>query len=147
MTKLTIELVPSTSWYNNVRAKVTTREWDIIRKAVYNSAHNVCEICGGKGKKHAVECHEIWEYDDSKYIQKLIGMIALCPSCHKVKHMGLAKMIGEYEIAVKHLAKVNGWTKEDAKIYIEAQFEKWAQRSNHKWTLDIVVLDTYLKKG
>ena len=29
--KLTIELVPSTSWYNNV----TKNEWDIIRKKSY----------------------------------------------------------------------------------------------------------------
>ena len=79
MTKLTIELVPSTSWFNNVRSQVSAQEWDIIRHIVYAKANNICEICGGKGNKHAVECHEIWEYDDKEHIQKLIGMIALCP--------------------------------------------------------------------
>lgn len=146
MTKLTIELVPSTSWFNNVRTQVSTQEWDIIRHAVYAKANNVCEICGGKGKKHAVECHEIWEYDDKEHIQKLTGMIALCPGCHRVKHIGRAQIQGEYGIALSHLAKVNGWTKEDAQLYVEAQFEQWAKRSKYQWKLDISILNIYLTK-
>lgn len=147
MTKLTVELVPSTSWFNNVRSKVTTQEWGTIRKAVYAKAQNRCEICGGKGTKHAVECHEIWEYNDINHIQKLIGMTALCPECHRVKHIGMAQVRGEYGIALAHLAKINKWTKEEAGLYIEAQFEQWARRSKHQWTLDIAVLNTYLGKG
>jgi hypothetical protein len=36
-----------------------------------------------KQVKHKVinimECHEIWEYNDEDKIQKLIGLISLCP--------------------------------------------------------------------
>ena len=66
--KLTIELVPQTSWYTNVRSNVSKEQWDVIRKKCYAQANNVCEICGDTGKnqgyKHNVECHEIWEYNE-----------------------------------------------------------------------------------
>ena len=83
--KLTIELVPKTSWYSNVRSNVTTSVWDKIRRECYSKANNVCEICSSTGKsqgfKHNVECHEKWEYNDTNKTQKLIGLIALCPLC------------------------------------------------------------------
>jgi hypothetical protein len=143
--KLTIELVPSTSWYSNVRSNVKTKEWDIIRKKVYLTAGNKCEICGGRGKTHPVECHEVWEYDDINHTQTLVKMIALCPGCHRVKHIGRAQITGEYLIALAHLAKVNKITRDDADLYIQAQFEKWAQRSAHKWYINIDIIKKYLE--
>ncbi len=58
--QLTIELVPSTSWYNNVRSIVTRAQWDKLRAIVYDKAWHLCEICEGVGPKHPVECHEVW---------------------------------------------------------------------------------------
>lgn len=87
--KLTIELVPSTSWFSNLRSLLSSEEWDKIRRGCYKNANYKCEICSGVGPKHPVECHETWEYDEKQGIQKLIGLIALCPSCHEVKHVGL----------------------------------------------------------
>lgn len=144
--KLTIELVPSTCWYSNVRSNVTKRQWDIIRKAVYSEFDYKCSVCGGKGLKHSVECHEVWEYNDATHVQKLLSMTALCPNCHRVKHIGRAQITNEFYIALEHLAKINGITEKDAEFYIEAQFEQWARRSNYKWKLDISVLDKYLKE-
>ena len=81
--KLTIELVPKTSWYSNVRSNVSKNEWDIIRKKSYEHAGHVCEICGdigtNQGVKHNVECHEIWDYNDETNEQTLGGLISLCP--------------------------------------------------------------------
>lgn len=37
-----------------------------------------------------VECHEVWDYDDDRKIQRLERRVALCPACHEVKHAGLA---------------------------------------------------------
>jgi len=139
--KLTIELVPSTCWYSNVRSNVSKQDWDILRKNTYKSANYRCEICGGVGKTHPVECHEIWHYDDSLHIQRLDGLIALCPSCHQVKHMGLATINGKQEEAIQHLAKVNNWSLTDAIEYSEASFEIWSQRSKYDWKLDISYLE------
>jgi hypothetical protein len=142
-TILTIELVPSSTWYNNVRSAVTPAEWDKIRRQVYRQANNKCEICGGKGPKWPVECHEVWEYDDEANTQTLVKMIALCPNCHAVKHIGRTSVSGDLEAAIKHLCTVNGWSRNEAKMYIEASFEVWAMRSNKEWTVNIQALNDY----
>jgi len=139
--KLTIELVPKTSWYSNVRSEVSDREWDAIRKAVYRRADYECEICGGTGDEHPVECHEVWEYDDENHTQCLKRMIALCPDCHQVKHIGYASTQGNAHEAAEHLAEVNGWTLTEAMEYIEDSFEEWRKRSQHEWTVDTSILD------
>lgn len=134
---LTIELVPSTVFFKNLRSEVSKKEWDIIRREAYREADYKCTVCSGKGPKHPVECHEIWEYNDKKHIQKLLGVTALCPSCHEVKHMGLAQIRGRWEPARDHLAKVNDWTVGEAEKYIAHQFIIWEERSWHQWKLDI----------
>ena len=100
--KLTIELVPSTCHYSNVRSTVTTAEWDKIRFISYEAANNKCEICKETGKtqgyKHNVECHEIWNYNDETHTQTLVGLVSLCPNCHQVKHIGRAIAMGRQEI-------------------------------------------------
>jgi hypothetical protein len=107
---------------------------------VYAQAKHKCEICGRKSK---LECHEVWFYDDRNYIQKLVKMIALCYDCHMVKHIGLAKIRGQYKKALKHLANANKISIEDAKLYVEVEFEIWSKRSSHEWILDIAALENY----
>lgn len=141
--KLTIELVPSTCWFSNVRSAVSKKQWNNIKKIVTSQAWDVCEICGGVGPKHPVECHEIWDYDDVTHIQKLIGMIALCPDCHMVKHFGLAQIQGKEKQALNHLMKVNSLSKKEAQTYINKAFATWQLRSSHDWTLDISFLKNY----
>ncbi len=140
--RLTIELVPSSCWYTNVRSRVSRAEWDCIRKAVYRRAGYTCEICGGTGPKHPVECHEVWRYDDDRKVQRLVRMIALCPACHRVKHIGKASVDGRYAEARRHLAQVNGWTQEQAERYVKASFRVWKRRSRHAWTLDVSILES-----
>lgn len=141
--KLDIELVPSTSWTNNVRAIVTKTQWDKIKSAVASKAYYICEICGGVGPKHPVECHEVWSYDDKTCVQTLVRMIALCPNCHSVKHIGYAEISGKFANAVQHLMKVNKLTKVAAGKVISDAFTKWAERSKKNWTVDISQLEDY----
>ncbi len=144
---LTIELVPKSSWYINVRSEVSAGEWDILRRSVYKKAKYKCECCGGKGPRWPVECHEIWEYDDEGLIQKLTGMTALCPSCHEVKHIGLAQVRGRGKEATKHLANVNSWSIQQATTYIDDQFKKWRDRGTKKYEIDLSFLDDYKTEG
>lgn len=143
--KLTIELIPKTCHFSNVRTTVKPKEWDKIRFISYEKAGNVCEICKGNGKsqgfKHNVECHEIWEYDDENLIQTLIGLIALCPICHQVKHIGRAMAMGKEKICYAQLAKVNNWTPDQIAEHIEESFLIYNQRSQYVWTLDISLLN------
>lgn len=138
---LTIELVPKTSWYKNVRSNVSKEVWDKLKKITFSRAEHRCEICGGRGNRWPVECHEIFVYNDEDHIQKLVGLVALCPACHEVKHIGLAGLRGKENLAKAHLAKVNNWSIEDAGLYIEACFEVWHRRSCHQWQLDLSYLE------
>ena len=58
--RLTIELVPQTCWFSNVRSEVSAADWDRLRKLTSNAAGGRCEVCGGRGPRWPVECHEIW---------------------------------------------------------------------------------------
>ncbi len=136
-TRLTIELVPQTCWFSNVRSEVGAADWDTLRKAVAAEAGNRCEVCGGRGPRWPVECHEIWQYDDAAHRQTLLGLTALCPACHEVKHIGFANVRGRGHLAAKHLAAVNGWTAAQADRYIAEQFAVWQERSRFDWTLDL----------
>lgn len=139
---LSIELVPSSNWENNVRSELKD-EWDTIKKEIYKKANYKCEICGGKGDSHPVEAHEVWSYDMINHIQKLEYIIALCPDCHKAKHIGLTMINGEEEKVKKHILKINNWTKYDLDKYINEAFYLFNKRSEIKWTLDL----SYVKKN
>jgi 5-methylcytosine-specific restriction endonuclease McrA len=141
--RLTIELVPKTCWFSNVRDRVSRQDWDRIRSQVYEQADRRCEVCGGRGSRHPVECHEVWEYDDASGVQRLVRMIALCPACHEVKHIGLAGMKGRGDLACAHLAEVNGWTSEVAARCVEDAFAVWRTRSSRTWALDVSALAAY----
>ena len=137
--KLTIELVPETSWFKSLREHVGRENWDRIRKQSYEDYGNKCGICGDEGR---LNCHEIWEYDDKKHIQKLIGFIALCELCHHVKHIGLAKILAKqgklnYEEVEKHFMRVNGCDMLTLTDHRARAFEQWEERSEHDWKIDL----------
>ena len=43
-TRLTVELVPSTCWYTNVRSHVPKTVWDRLRRQVAAAAGDRCEM-------------------------------------------------------------------------------------------------------
>ena len=141
--KITIELVPQTCWFSNVRSNVTIAEWDRLKKVTAKAAGRKCQICDGVGDKWPVECHEIWHYDDDKFKQTLQGLIALCPDCHSVKHMGFANIKGRGVEMTCRLAIINQWSYEYACHYVDEQFGIWETRSEKPWKLDINWLFQY----
>jgi 5-methylcytosine-specific restriction endonuclease McrA len=142
--KLTIELIPKTCHYSNVRTMVTTKEWDKIRFIAYEKAKHKCQICNEIGKnqgfRHNLECHEIWEYNEKTLTQKLSGVIALCPLCHQVKHIGRAIAMGRGTKTYEHMAKVNKWTLNEIQQHVDEAFLEYNLRSKHEWELDITLL-------
>jgi hypothetical protein len=139
--KLTIEAIPRSLWGVNLREKLGQSAWDRLRKGCYAKARNLCEICGGVGKRHPVECHEIWDYDDKKHVQKLVGLIALCPYCHEVKHYGRACAIGRAEDAQRQFLKINGCTAEQMRKHIDEVKALWEERSESEWIQDLTWLE------
>ena len=135
--RLTMELVPRTSWYSNVRSHVSPAEWDRLRRLVYQRARSRCQVCGGHGPTHPVQSHEVWDYNDATGVQQLVGLVALCPACHRVKHFGRSHVEGRGDEAIEKLIQVNGWSAERAEAYIELVLEIWRLRSRVPWRLDL----------
>ena len=139
--RLTVELVPRGNWYSNVRSHVSETAWDRLRRPVYERAGHRCEVCGRRGTHHPVECHELWEYDDAAGIQKLVGLVALCPACHGVKHFGRSHVVGKGDDAIDQLMSVNGWSWERAEAYIDLVLKIWRLRNRGPWQLDLSWLE------
>ena len=135
--KLTVELVPKSCHFSNLRSNLSKKDWDLLRAKSYQQAGHRCEVCGGQGGRHPVECHEVWEYDDEAHRQVLVWLMALCPTCHKAKHMWLAREKGWAWLAERQLCRVNGWTEDEMTLYLEEAFAVYERRSAHEWELDI----------
>jgi 5-methylcytosine-specific restriction endonuclease McrA len=135
--RLTIDLVPRTAWFRNLRSLLSPDQWDTLRKETYRRSEYTCEICGGTGREHPVECHEKWEYDDEKHVAKLVGLTSLCPACHECKHIGLAQIKGRLPFAKAHLARVNKISADEASGLVQDAFRVWRERSQYDWTVDI----------
>lgn len=138
--KLSIELVPATCWYSNVRSNVRPSTWDRLQQEVFQAANYRCQICGGTGPAHPVEAHEIWSYDDHRMVQTLKDLISLCPNCHEVKHIGHALKSGRTKRVIEWLCLVNHFDADQALAYIDYSFKVHGIRSQFQWRLDLSVL-------
>jgi hypothetical protein len=136
--KLTIELVPSTSWGDNLRKILPTATWQKVSREVIKHSNGICEICGKKGKLH---CHEVWDYDDENHIQSLNELQAICTMCHMVKHFGYATLKSEIpkEMLIKHFMNVNKCSKSDFISYLEEQTNVFNERSKHEWKIEVSI--------
>lgn len=139
---LQIELIPISCWFSNLKKLLKKSSWDRIRFQVYSKARCECEICG-KVSDTFPACHEVWTYDHKNRVQKLKTFMALCPDCHFVKHLGLARMFGVYDQAVKRFCRINNMTRRDAKPIIAVVFKQWRIRNSSKWKLNVECLRKY----
>jgi hypothetical protein len=135
--KLSIEMIPRSTWGQNLRSLLKKEEWDEIRRECYAIAGYRCEICRGVGIAHPVECHERWEFDNEERVQRLVGTIALCPACHRVKHIGRTEGTADAADTLNHLRRVNGWKRSRMLAYVERAFRQHRKRDLYHWTVDI----------
>lgn len=134
--ELYVDLVPRTAWFSNLRSELTSAEWTACKRIVFARAKMRCEVCGGRGQDHPVECHERWEYDEEAGLQRLVGLVSLCPDCHETSHIGAARKRGRFAQARRHLMAVNRWDEVQADNHIEDAFQTWLRRSEQQWILD-----------
>jgi hypothetical protein len=147
--KLKIELVPSTSWFSNLRNMMGRKDWDVLRKSTYAKYNHQCGICDDKPK--ILNCHELWEYDDDKHIQYLKGFIALCPMCHHVKHIGFAGILANdgllnFDDVVNHFIRINKCTMQAYDKHYDEAFSLWEKRSRHDWDIDLGEYKKYIRQ-
>ena len=140
MLKLTFEFVPEECWYSNLRSVLEQEEWDVVRRDAYKKAGYRCEICGEKSR---LEAHEKWSYDDTKALQKLEGIIALCNKCHLVKHISRSYLVGKGQYAMEQYMKVNHCSQAEFHAHLSKANERYAaQNKIEGWVTDL----TWLKE-
>ena len=133
--KLEIEPIPQSSWGISLANKLGEKEWDKIRKDVYKKAKCTCIICGEGGE---MNCHEVWQFDYRKKIQRLVGFECLCKLCHDVKHFGRSLGVNPktyVEKLVKHWCKVNNRTVQAFYNYQKEVFEENKRRAKIYWVV------------
>lgn len=69
--KLFVDLIPRTSWFNNVRSSVSESNWLRIRKYVYERVNYTCECCG-LYCKHTTEYNELDKVIDDQTNKSLL---------------------------------------------------------------------------
>jgi len=136
--KLIIDLVPESTWGENLRTFLGRTKWDKLRKQIILEQGGVCAACGAVEK---LECHEIWEFNDETDIQLLHGLKVLCSLCHLATHFGFAQGLaaqGRINLSdlIDHFVKVNGITLKEFKKHKKDAFALWRKRSRNEWTLD-----------
>lgn len=133
---LFVDLVPRSTWFSNLRSELTKTEWEQVKNKTFKAANYLCEVCGGHGTQHPVECHERWHFDSQTKAQTLVRTIALCPACHETTHYGLACIKGRDREAKQHLMQVNGWNDAKANQHIQQAMDEYERRSETNWKLD-----------
>lgn len=147
---LTIDMIPSTSFMDNVRKVVSKSDWDIIRRETYAKYNHACGSCGTSGV--VLECHEIWEFDDINNVQKLTGLIALCSDCHRIKHFGFAQVLadrGELDLnaLIRHFLKVNRCRMVTFNRHWKDSVKIWETRSKKQWKVDLGECQKYAQES
>lgn len=128
------EMLPVTTWEDNVRTRVSAERWDKLRKHCYKAAGHRCEICGTRGM---MEAHESWRLWDEAGIQKLERLLCLCTLCHKAHHLGFARRLGIYDDVLRHIKQVNGWSDSQLRTALQDANDICEQRSQEPWDVDV----------
>lgn len=138
--KLNFEMVPEECWYSNLRSVLQPRDWDIVRRDAYARANGKCMVCGRPTAR--LEAHEKWSYDDEKALQKLEDVVALCHSCHEVKHISRTQLMGRGAEAMEWFMKVNGCSQMDFHAALGQANEEYLRRNRVEgWVTDIKWLE------
>lgn len=145
------DALPPTVWGSNVRALAERSPergvWDRLRFATGDAAENRCEACGVEsstpgGRPRRPDCHERWVFDltGPVPVQRLDRLVALCPGCHEVQHLGRATTLGRRPVVLATLMRVNRWQRIDAVADIVRADHRFRLMADHRFDLDLSVL-------
>lgn len=128
-----VDLIPSSSWFSSLANILAPYSWRKISKKTAE-VRGGCMDCGSPVRP---EAHEIWEYDDEQGIQTLTGILCLCSWCHETRHLGRARVMGNFNRAFARLSAINRLSAHEERPYINAVEDLWTRRSAQPWMLDL----------
>ena len=144
--RLTVEIIPTSLHGKNPRTAMGKAMWERQRKRVCEAAGNRCEICGGVGKRHPVEIHERYEYDETQPASLPEGRRPdrLVPRLPRRQASGANTARGQtagrsvdLRERLRHLARVNDWDAERVRDYLaEVQDEFRRREALGNWAQD-----------
>jgi hypothetical protein len=139
------ELIPSTSWFKNMRSILPKNIWDVARKETYQKYNYKCGICGDQSQ---LECHEIWDFNKETGVQTLGGLIALCNLCHQTKHFGFANLLVmqgklEKDAIPNHFMSINKCSKKAYEKHLKDVTDEYNERSKVTWKINLGEFETY----
>ncbi len=144
--RLRADMLPPTVWGSNIRAMALTagpKLWDALRFPVCAAAKNLCESCGNPAPNNRrPDCHERWEFTTTgpTPVQRLRRLVALCPTCHEVQHIGLANIKGRIGDVQATLMRINNWTAREAKQDLQRAEHRYQAIKEIEFDLDLSVL-------
>jgi hypothetical protein len=149
--RLEIELIPRPLWGMSV-AKQDKRLWSRVRVGAYSTAGHRCEVCGETGPRGSnanpggLEAHEQWEYvrEGATGIQRLVKVLALCPRCHRCKHMGRSKRTlprEQFRELEAHFMTVNGMSRRGYEDHVGDVMRAWPHHIAVTWIQDLSILN------
>ncbi|QQC67876.1 HNH endonuclease [Paraburkholderia ginsengisoli] len=149
---VTGDLIPETAWGASLANLLVPGSWAAMRAPVIEQNHRVCELCGLQ--INALEVHEVWEYDfpsDDEMarrdeltvfgVQRLRGLMSVCPDCHLCFHPGYANAHGRLSETLDRLAALNNWSREEVELYDRTLIERWERASQIHWMLDFAGIE------
>ena len=153
--RLAMSFVPYPTKNINLHRRLTPYRWRKLSKETYAKAGGVCEICATAYPR--LECHEDWEFDDFRGIQRLKRLMAICTLCHRSIHYnGWYRWPGDAILRVRdHFLAINGVDVDAMSAHIDVAEKVYKTRSDctDEWFVDFgeytTVLSTYpiLYKG
>lgn len=104
--------LPTTTHGNNLRKILSSKEWELVRRATCARARFQCELCGEASEDGKLDAHEMWYFDFDNCIQYLGRLVSLCPNCHRIQHALLLKFqcdkgLIDSQQAIDHFNKVS----------------------------------------
>ncbi|MBX0358491.1 hypothetical protein [Halobacillus sp. Nhm2S1] len=146
--KLTIEIrKPSYAQHRTVRGSIPRTLWNRVRDHVLKENNDQCQICGRQDEKK-LHAHEVWDYDEDKFLLILKEIQPLCRSCHDLKHIHHVGHRGNgnktsndvMRNLKKHFMKVNGCTEKDFVRHYRNQLAKSSLEPEKRSMEDLIEL-------
>ena len=133
--KLTPHLVPKPLWGKSAANLLKRADWERIRHEALQAARRACQVCSASESAGALNCHELWDYDDEHSTATLVGLRIQCRNCDSAVHMGRAVKRGLGNAAIAQLVKVNVIGPREAKMLYRSAMDQWRQRNKKQWRI------------
>jgi hypothetical protein len=146
--RIRADLLPASAWGSNLRGILSAQEWERLRLPIIDAAGGCCEICRARPASRRPDCHEQWAFELRAIapdemplpVQRLVRLVALCPGCHSVQHIGLASLRGYLDEARARLAQLNSWSAVEVAADLHRANQRFALLEVVPWDLDLQIL-------